>query len=286
MIRRWLAGLLLALTTGAAFADPPMWVVRDHDSQLVIFGSVHLLPPDLKWETPALAKALAGADDVWFELPQGPDTEAQTQILAGRLGVLPPGQSLFRLLPPRDAESLLRVAQTYGADPVALDRLQPWLAEVALAGAAFKRAGAVADNGVEAVTNAQVPAAVPRRAFETPEQQITIFADQPLDDQVASLRETLAEMEADPDQFDKLVRAWMAHDLKAMDRQALAPLKAASPRLFRRLVSDRTDRWVRALDQRLKGSGHTVVIVGVGHLLGPQGLPAQLRALGYSVQGP
>jgi uncharacterized protein len=28
------------------------------------------------------------------------------------------------------------------------------------------------------------------------------------------------------------------------------------------------------------------VIVGVGHLIGPDGVPARLRALGYSVTGP
>jgi uncharacterized protein YbaP (TraB family) len=40
------------------------------------------------------------------------------------------------------------------------------------------------------------------------------------------------------------------------------------------------------LDQRLKGKGRTVVVVGVGHLVGADGLPARLRALGYSVTGP
>ena len=37
--------LVLALTAGAAWALPPVWVVKDHDATLVMFGSVHLLPP-------------------------------------------------------------------------------------------------------------------------------------------------------------------------------------------------------------------------------------------------
>jgi hypothetical protein len=36
----------------------------------------------------------------------------------------------------------------------------------------------------------------------------------------------------------------------------------------------------------MKGHGRTVVVVGVGHLIGPDGVPARLRALGYSVTGP
>jgi hypothetical protein len=40
------------------------------------------------------------------------------------------------------------------------------------------------------------------------------------------------------------------------------------------------------LDARLKQPGQVVVVVGVGHLLGPDGVPAQLRAKGYQVDGP
>jgi uncharacterized protein YbaP (TraB family) len=56
--------------------------------------------------------------------------------------------------------------------------------------------------------------------------------------------------------------------------------------LFKRLVTDRNARWAAKLDQRLKGKGRTVVVVGVGHLIGEDSLPDRLRALGYSVKGP
>ena len=93
-------------------------------------------------------------------------------------------------------------------------------------------------------------------------------------------------MEDDPQQYQELVRAWMAGDLATLDREALQPMRKTSPALFRALLIDRNARWARALDQRLKGHGRTVVVVGVAHLIGPQGLPARLRALGYRVEGP
>jgi hypothetical protein len=281
------AGLAASLAlAGAAAAQPPVWVVRDKDSELVLFGSVHVLPPGLDWQPPALKAAIARADDIWFELPVAPGTEIATAQLATQLGVLPPDQSLFKLLPAEDSERLARVAKAYDTSPMLLDRLQPWLAEVALAGAAYRRAGADTNQGVEQALAAEAPAAAQRRAFETPAEQLKMFAETPLPDQIASLRETLKEMEEKPDEFGALVRAWSSADLAGLEREALTPLRRASPELYRRVVTQRNERWVKALDARLKGKGRTVVVVGVGHLIGPGGLPARLRALGYSVQGP
>ena len=66
----------------------------------------------------------------------------------------------------------------------------------------------------------------------------------------------------------------------------MEPLRETSPTLYRRLVIERNARWTQVLDARMKGHGRTVVVVGVGHLIGPDGVPARLRALGYSVTGP
>jgi uncharacterized protein YbaP (TraB family) len=286
-LRAAVLGLLGALAlAGSAAAEPPVWVVRSKTAEVVLFGSVHVLPPGLDWEPAALKRAIARADQIWFELPIDPATEADTARLAASLGVLPPDQSLFRLLPAEDSARLARVAQAYGASPVLLDRLKPWLAEIALAGAAYRKAGAETGLGVEQALSAEAPPSAQRHAFETPAEQLALFADAPMAEQLASLHETLKELEDQPDEFADLLHAWVAGDLAALDREALAPLRKASPGLFRRVVSDRNARWIQALEPRLKGRGRTVVVVGVGHLIGPGGLPARLRALGYSVAGP
>jgi hypothetical protein len=289
MSRLWTAlaaALAALLIAGAAIAKPPVWVVKDKNSELVLFGSVHILPHDLDWSSPALDRALKDADDIWFELPIDAKSEAMTATLATQAGVLAPDQSLFKLLAPQDAELLSKVAAAYDVSPALLDRLQPWLAEIALAAGAYRRLGADAASGVEKTIAAMATPRARRRAFETPAEQIALLSGGPWDEQVTSLRETMQEMDERPDEFSVLIKAWTDGDLQALDREALAPIRDKTPNLYRRLVTERNDRWTKVLDARLKGHGRTVVVVGVGHLLGPDGVPARLRALGYSVTGP
>ena len=282
------AGLALAamMFAGAAAAQPPVWVVKDKDSELVLFGSIHVLPPGLDWTPPALVRALKAADDLWFELPIDAQSDIDTAALAARDGVLPPDQSLFRLLLPEDAERLSRVAALYNVSPVVLDRLQPWLAEIALASGAYRKAGADAASGVEKTIAAMAMPQAKRQAFETPAEQIELLSGGPLAEQIASLRETMVELEEKPDEYMSLVKAWIDGDAAALGREALDPVRKTSPTLFRRMVTERNARWAKVLDTRLKGHGRTVVVVGVGHLIGPDSVPARLRALGYSVTGP
>jgi uncharacterized protein len=284
-VKGWLAALAAALAFATpALAKPPVWVVRDRDSEMLIFGSVHLLPPGLDWRPTALTAALRRAEDLWFELPS--DASIDTARLAARLGTLPPEQSLFRLLGPDEGPRLSRVARSLQVDPLALDRMEPWLAEVALVGGAYRLSGATAEEGVEAVVQRLAPPRTRRVSLETAAQQIGILDATPFPEQMASLNHTVEELEADPDGYLDLVRAWLAGDVGALRREALEPLRAASPELFDRLVIERNARWAATLDARLKGRGRTVVVVGVGHLIGPGSVPDQLRALGYSVKGP
>ena len=278
-----LAALLLA---SPALAKPPLWIVRDADSEVLIFGSVHVLPPGLDWRPAELEAALSRAEDLWFELPMGQAAETEIAGLAASKGVLPNDRTLSALLSPAGGEALARANQKYGLAPGFLDRLEPWFAEVALAGAEFRAKGANTDSGVEKSVNATAPATARRKAFETPAQQIALFDEAPVAAQVASLENSLAQMDSDPDAYDRLIAAWMTGDTAALEQDALVPLKTVSPELYARLVSDRNAAWTQVLDQRLKGGGRTVIVVGVGHLLSADGVPARLRALGYSVEGP
>ncbi|MDZ4318841.1 MAG: TraB/GumN family protein [Phenylobacterium sp.] len=291
---RRLPGLcaLILLALSAACAPPPaqappaVWIVRDHDSEMLLFGSIHLLPPGLDWRPAALDAALAKADDLWFELPVDPATEQEAARLAMRLGVLPPGPGLYERLPEDSRLRLGRMAVKYGLPPNVLDQLKPWFAEVMLVTTMVGAQGADIANGVEQQVSATAPPGVRREALESVEDQLAAFDHVPMEEQLASLAYNLQAMEEDPEAFDRLVAIWMSADLAALEAEAVAPLEAVAPALYERLIVARNAAWLAQLQDRLEGSGRTVVVVGAGHLVGEVGLPERLRALGYEVEGP
>jgi uncharacterized protein YbaP (TraB family) len=139
---------------------------------------------------------------------------------------------------------------------------------------------------VESTLSRAAPAGAARGNFETPEQQIDMLSKAKVSDQLASLEETLKELDEDPLQFETLQKAWIAGDVGWIEREALDPLRHAAPRLYARLVSDRNRRWETQIERLLKSGQNAFIVVGVGHLVGSDGVPALLRKRGYRVEGP
>lgn len=287
-MRRLLAALLLltlVALAGPAAAEPPVWVVRDRDSTLVLFGSVHVLPRDLDWRRDALDAALATADDLWFETAVDPASQAEAVQAMQNAAWLPAGQTLSALLSAAGRARMARVCATLGLSPGDFEPMRPWLVDLKLGLTALARQGALASAGVEQTLADAAPAAT-RRAFETPTEQIAFFADAPTAEQVASLEDTLRQLEDDPAFYDRLIDAWSRGDVKAVEELGLTPMKQVSLTLYDQLIVQRNRRWAETIAGRMAGSGETVIVVGVGHLVGPDSVPALLRARGFTVDGP
>jgi uncharacterized protein YbaP (TraB family) len=276
----------LILAAGGAAAEPAMWVAHGPHATAVLFGSVHLLPKGVDWQPQRLKDAIAQADDIWFELPIDDATAQEVQRAAEGRGLLPAGDSLFSHLSDAEQARLRASCLNLGLSCAVLARMRPWLAEVTLSVAADMRAGALASEGVEQAIAAEAPASARRRAFETVAEQIGFLADPPPAEQVRSLDETVKEIAEDPGIYDRAVKEWLAGDLAALSRDALGSVANTTPEMYRRLVTERNRRWAKVLADELTRDRKIVVVVGAAHLMGPGGVPALLRQVGFTVDGP
>ena len=288
IFRPLLAALALALAACApAAAEPPVWTVRGAGgAEVTLFGSVHLLSEGVTWKTARLQAILNRADRLWFEIPLDPGAQGSAATKLRDAGLLPAGQTLRPLMSAKGRARLERLATQFALPLERLDALRPWLAEVLVSVTYFTREGARLDLGVEHQIEVAAPATAARGAFETVDDQLAALSGGSQADQVKALEETLEEIETDPKGFNRLAAAWARGDTRAIQKEGLDDLRREAPGAYERLVVARNRRWVARIEELLKTPGRTFAVVGVGHLVGPDSVPALLRRDGLAVDGP
>lgn len=279
----------LAQTTAPAAAapiqgeGPALWVVKDADSTLYLFGSVHVLRPTTGWASPRVEAAFDSASDIWFEI-SNPDDQAAVMPLIQQHGLSPETPLPSRLTPEENVE-LEAAAQAMGASAAQLQPMKPWLAALSLSVAPLVKAGYDPKSGVELVLKARAEAAgKPIHGFETIDKQIGILAGLPEDVQMAFLRETLKDYENAVTLLDTMVEAWAKGDVGTLDRVMVEEMKAASPALYQALLVDRNTDWANQIQTLLEGSGTAFIAVGAGHLTGDESVQAILQQRGVTVE--
>ncbi len=262
---------------------PALWVIRDADSTIYLFGTVHVLRPDTAWGSARVDQALASADELWLEVTN-PDDLAAAAPLIQRYG-LSPDRPLSSQLTAQELADLDAAARTIGATGPQMDPMRPWLAALSLAMAPLVKAGYDPQSGVELILRGRAAAAGTRvRGLETLEQQITILAALTEPTQLAYLRSTLEDFDDAGRDLDRMVEGWARGDLRRMETLMADEMKAQSIYLYDALLVRRNADWAEQIDTLLDGSGTQFIAVGSGHLVGEDSVIAMLRERGIEVQ--
>jgi hypothetical protein len=276
-------GVLLAIALPAR-AHPGLWMVKDADTTIYLFGTVHLLPHDTDWHFPALDQALAGSQKMYVEIVD--DDQANMAALVLRYG-MDMAHPLSSLLTPFDRgrlERAARLAKVPGG-MAALEVMRPWLAALTLTIAPLTQAGLDPAQGVDRQLRAAMEkAGKPVNGLETAEQQIRFLADMPQSMQLALLRSTLQDTDRASVELKALIDAWKAGDDAAIARLENDLMKRENPQLYQRLMVERNETWARQIAGMLRQPGTVFIAVGAAHLAGPDSVQAQLKKLGESAE--
>ncbi len=296
---RFLGGVAVGFTLTAAAtaqtdyasieANPGIWSVSDEDSTVYIFGTVHILPPELDWQTSAISTALAESEIVYFEADAiSQEAQAQMMSLIPQLGLNQPGVTLSSLISEDAKGYMAQVAGRLGVSPEVLaaqvDPLQPWLASLTLAVTQIQARGYDPQSGVEAQLTAVAQDAGKQFGyFETVEEQLRFFAEMPMELQIADFEVGIRQMVEEPDVLSNMVQAWAAGDLNYLDELFNDAMADSSPELYDRIIIQRNINWIPQIESALAGSDDAFIAVGAGHLPGPNGVLQLLEAEGHTV---
>lgn len=262
-----------------ADAGPALWVIRDADSTIYLYGTVHMLRPTTLWRWARVEQAFDSADEVWLEIAN-PDDQAALIPLIQQHG-LAPDRPLSSLLTAEENARLTEAAASIGVPAAQMNAFRPWLAGLTLSVSPLVKAGYDPNSGVELALKARAEAAgKPVRGLETIDEQVRILAGLPEAEQLAFLRTTLDSYEDATVELDRLVDAWSRGDVRTVERLGVRPMRNESRVVYRAMLVDRNANWAGQIQQMLEGSGTVFIAVGAAHLAGDDSVQRILQRRG------
>lgn len=258
-------------------ADPALWIVKDKDTTIYLFGTIHVLKPGLTWFDDAVKTAFDGSKELVLEMVE-PDAPTMQQIVMKKAIAAPGTPPLTQQLPADQRAAYLAAAKDAGLPQAAADQLKPWFASVAISMVPIQKAGYDQKQGPEAVLTAAAKAAgKPVSGLETAEQQIGFFDSLSGPAQLTYLKSTLDDLPKGATELDKMVVDWSRGKTDRLAATMNDEMKD-SPELAKTLLFDRNARWAAWIAERMKQPGTVFVAVGAGHLAGKQSVQSKLGA--------
>lgn len=263
---------------------PPIWVVKDVDSTLYLFGTVHLLPADLSWQKEDMRDVFRSAGTVFFEIDTRPAAQLEASIVLSERGFYTDGQLLSERLDDYQLKLLTAATNNGALSFDRVDSMKPWLASEFLILGAAASAGLDPDVSADAALKSMAQTQRKNILYlDSAENQMRRSDTQADFVQMNVLNDTLTRFNDIGDTLDQTIKAWVSGDVQTLEREIIASMQIRSPDMYAALFSDPNQEWGLQLTRFMEGSGTGFAAIGVGHLLGEDSLQNYLKEQGYTV---
>jgi len=250
----------------ATSAQPALWELKDEDTTIYLFGTVHMLKPGMTWFDDEVKAAFDRSDELVLEVVEPDPAKMNSIVTALALNVN--GPSITSRLTPEEKAAYLKALSDYGLPATTMDQLDPWMVAITLSVAPLEKLGY--DSGIGVEKTLEKTAREQGKTvigLETAEQQLGYFDTLPERAQLDYLNTTVAELPTVESEFNQLLRNWAEGKPDALAQQMNASLEA-TPELAKVLLFNRNARWTDWIAKRMEQPGTLFLAVGAGHLAG------------------
>jgi hypothetical protein len=244
---------------------------------LYLGGSMHALrSTDYPLPT-AYNTAFDASSHLVFE--DDPKTSsAETKALL-RAGTYPKGDTLKNHVDPRTYNYIRRFFALVNVPETKFAQYRPWLINIMLSLPSSENW----QLGVEQYLQRRVKGSKSMAGLESPKEHNSFFVD--LNDREAEALLLILFINAGQGEADggRMIKAWRHGDADALNRMLREEFRDF-PSLSSRLIDVRNRNWIPKIEGYLRSGKTYFVVVGAGHMGGPSGLLAMLRARGYKIE--
>ena len=276
--------LTIALLPLAGTAEICLWKATSERGILYLQGSVHVLREADYPLDPAIEQAYAQCEALVLEADINRMEAAETQQMLLEKARLPAGRTLEDELSTEVYSELAGKLTAAGLSLEACQPYKPWFVTLNLMMLRLEAMKLDPDLGLDRYFHRKALADKKEEiALESVEFQIGLFDLLSEGDQDAYILYSLKELEQLENLLDEMLAAWKAGNLEKLDAMLSESFKD-SRELEKRFVTERNKAWAKKLDELVKPEKPCMVVVGVAHFAGKEGLLELLKARGYTVE--
>ena len=281
----WFAGLVFIsqILLNQSVQASPVWKISNGTETVYLGGTIHVLAESDYPLPVSFQQAYGNAEVVFFET----DIEVQSkhefaqQLIA--LTSYPDGQGIDTRLSSDTLQKLNGYLQSRGASLQALRRFKPGMLAMVMTNLELQYLGMSGEGVDQFYTDLAIRDGKLRGQLETPEAQIQFIASMGQGSEDDLIDYALQDMFKMREDMLAIKSAWREGDRKGLQEVALIPFREDSPEVFNTLIVERNNNWLPQIEQMFLSSVDELVLVGVLHLVGKEGLLQRLEKKGYSV---
>ncbi len=273
---------------------PLLYRVTGKGKSSYLFGTIHI-PDDRISKLPAaLDKAIADSDEIVNEMPLDDATQAR-MVAAVKM---PAGKRLSTSITAPLYDRLKKAFESAGIPAAALGMMEGvkvWAVAIQVALLDhLKDLASTSNKGIDSVIHDRGAGAhKSTTGLETAAEQLAVFDGLTADEQSRVLEQALDERDKNVQEHKDPIAVLMNLYIAGDEAPLLAELnrgfdlkRPLDQKLLKRLITDRNKVMAERIDARIKSAPPRsyFVAIGAAHLLGDDGVIAQLKKKGYAIE--
>jgi uncharacterized protein len=276
--------LITLLFSATAYAESSVWKLASGNDDFYIAGSCHVLRKSDYPLPEEFEFAYENVDQVIFETDLETFMRPDIQRLLISIGMYTGNETLEKKISKKAYASLVKYCNDNTIPIDIFQNFKPWMVTMTLSAIELEKNGITPADGLELYFSARAKKDGKNTGgLEDVQDHIKIISSFEEDLDEAIIENLIEEIEELHIIAKDLIKSWKNGDEAKIDEYLSGRLRKEYPELYKRIIADRNRSWISPLEEMIKSGKRTLVVVGVGHLVGEDSIISLLKSKDYKL---